>query len=108
MSGNMMQVTHTPLLGPSSAHIVHGGQARQDTVSDCDISRAGLKTSEKGSVESADMRKVMNVQKSPNFVNIPKVILDKSPSCLGADLHNILHCLGTRCFCQKSPARFLF
>ena len=29
------------------------------------------------------MRKPVGVQRSPNFVNIPKVILDKSPSMLG-------------------------
>ena len=34
ISGSIMQVTHTPLLGPSSEHIVHGGQARQDTLSE--------------------------------------------------------------------------
>ena len=42
-----------------------------------------MKTLDKGRVEIADMRKVTNVQKSPNFGKIPRVILDKSPSLLG-------------------------
>ena len=34
-------------------------------------------------MKGADMRKPVSVQRSPNFVNIPKVILDKSPSMVG-------------------------